>query len=338
MGGKPKKPLTCGALFSGIGGFCFGFEKAGFETAWAVDIDKDATATYAENFSKTKVVQGDICEINESKPTLAPVTLLHAGFPCQSFSPAGNRKGFEDERGMLFFEIVKLIKSWGEKKPKILVFENSAFLLHGEGGLWFNRIQFEIQRLGYWFNVENAVVIDTKKHAGLPQSRERLFMVAIDMDFMDYNPFTGVSSAAESISLEDILRLGEEDETYYMPEDNRYTKTISAEMRQHNDIRLFQLRRMQLRLQQPDHCPTLTANMGMGGHNVPFVMDNERLRKLTEWECLALQGFDSSSFRWADIAHTAKYRLIGNAVSPMISEKVATTIEKILGANEHVFA
>ena len=338
MGGRPKKRLTCGALFSGIGGFCFGFEKAGFETAWALDIDKDATATYAENFLETEVVQEDIRKINQSKPILDPVTILHAGFPCQSFSPAGNRKGFEDERGMLFFEIVDLIKSWGKNKPKILVFENSAFLLHGEGGLWFNKIQFEIQRLGYWFNVENAVIIDTKEHAGLPQRRERLFMVAIAMDFMDYNPFTGISSVAESIDLEGILQLGEEDEAYYMPEDNKYTKKISAAMRQYNDIRLFQFRRMQLRPQPPGHCPTLTANMGTGGHNVPFVMDGGRLRKLTERECLGLQGFDASSFRWAETTLATKYRLIGNAVSPMISEKIASTIGKILGANEHVFA
>ena len=134
MGGKPKKRLTCGALFSGIGGFCFGFEKAGFETAWAVDIDKDATATYAENFSDTKVVQDDIRKINKSKPTLDPVTLLHAGFPCQSFSPAGNRKGFEDERGMLFFEIVDLIKSWARKNRKSWFLRILPFYYTAKGG------------------------------------------------------------------------------------------------------------------------------------------------------------------------------------------------------------
>ena len=328
-------PLTCGALFSGIGGFCFGFEAAGFKTRWALDLDPDATETYKKNFTKTNVICEDIKRVNSSGLKMEPVDLLHAGFPCQSFSPAGNRLGFEDERGKLFFEIVELIKSWGDKKPGVLVLENSAFLLHGKGGEWFSSLQVAIQRLGYWFGIENAAIVDTRVHGGLPQNRERLFMVATSMDQMSFNPFTGIPPLEEKTDLESIVEMGQEDERYYMPADNKYTKKISAEAKKYNDVRLFQFRRMQLRPQAAGVCPTLTANMGTGGHNVPFVMDSGRLRKLTERECLALQGFDRDSFKWADISQGARYRLIGNAVSPRVSVRIAKVIKKFFKNYRH---
>lgn len=91
---------------------------------------------------------------------------------------AGKRLGFEDPRGKLFFEIIRLLNEWGSSKPKILVLENSPHLKDGEGGLWFRTIQTEIQRSGYWFGASSSFILDTRENGGLPQRRKRLFMIA----------------------------------------------------------------------------------------------------------------------------------------------------------------
>jgi DNA (cytosine-5)-methyltransferase 1 len=126
------------------------------------------------------------------------------------------------------------------------------------------------------------------------------------------------------------LELGKvKDEYYYLSEGNKYGAWISTEAKKHSDVRLFQLRKVVLRPQQPGMCPTLTANMGQGGHNVPFLMDNGRLRKLTEKECLRLQGFPGK-FRWSELSHSAKYRLIGNSVSPIVTEIIGEHVRTML--------
>ena len=122
-----RKQLSAGALFSGIGGFCLAFKSAGFQTKWANDFDPYACLVYRSNFPKTRLIEKDIRKLSVKKDKLAPVDILHAGFPCQSFSQAGSRRGFEDERGKLFFEIIRLVKEFGPKKPKVIVLENAPY-------------------------------------------------------------------------------------------------------------------------------------------------------------------------------------------------------------------
>jgi DNA (cytosine-5)-methyltransferase 1 len=322
--------FTAASLFCGIGGFCFGFDKAGIKTVWANDIDPEAIAVYERNFPQTTAVCADIREVNGSDMKPGPVDVLHAGFPCQSFSQAGNREGFRDDRGQLFHDLMLFVRRMGADHPKILVFENSPFLAIGDGGEWFDTVKKEIQRAGYWFDEKNAVLLDTRKHAGLPQRRERLFMVATSREWFDYNRFRGPIPGKRIKSLESMLELGKvSDEYYFLSEGNKYGAWISKEAKKHTDTRLFQLRKVVLRPQQPGVCPTLTANMGQGGHNVPFLLDHGRLRKLTEKECLRLQGFPGK-FKWAEISHSAKYRLIGNSVSPQIAEIIGETVSSML--------
>lgn len=321
---------TVGSLFCGIGGFCFGFEAAGFRTLWASDIDRDALSTYELNFPNVQPICGDIRELNSSEYSFPPVDVLHAGFPCQSFSQAGNRTGFNDERGQLFFEIIKLVKMLGDEKPKIILLENSPYIAIGEGGNWFDIIKNEIQKAGYWFGEKNAVVIDSRKNAGLPQRRERLFMVATSQTHFDFNPFVGPIDKTEVSLLVDLLELGTvTDEFYYLSEDNKYGAWISGEAKKVDDVRLFQLRRVILRPQPYGMCPTLTANMGAGGHNIPFLLDHGRLRKLTERECLRLQGFPEH-FEWPELSHQTMYRLVGNSVSPPVANILANFVKKTL--------
>jgi DNA (cytosine-5)-methyltransferase 1 len=308
------KKLTCGGLFSGIGGFCYGFESESFETLWAIDLDKDATDTYRENFKNVEVIQGDIASLNEMKAKLPQVDLLHAGFPCQSFSQAGNRKGFDDPRGALFFEIIKFIANQGSNRPAAILLENSPHLMWGDGGAWFDRVRIELQRSGYWFGPENAPIIDARAHGGLPQRRERLFMVALSREVFDYNPFFGLEENNVVDDLVELLDLdGSVEERYYLPKSNKYGNMIYEAGSKIPQNCLIQLRKSILRPQAPGVCPTLTANMGRGGHNVPFIIDTGRLRKLTERECLRLQGFPET-FTFPDIVSSAKYRLIGNEV------------------------
>src|SRR5664279_4193109 len=118
-----KKKLTVGALFSGIGGFCLAFEAAGFRTAWACDVDPYACSVYRSNFPTNRLIEKDVRKLSVKKDRLEPVDILHAGFPCQSFSQAGPRSGFDDERGKLFFEIIRLVKEFKQDKPRVLVFE-----------------------------------------------------------------------------------------------------------------------------------------------------------------------------------------------------------------------
>jgi DNA (cytosine-5)-methyltransferase 1 len=322
--------FTAASLFCGIGGFCFGFERVGIKTIWANDIEQEAIDVYRRNFPETKAICADIRDLNKSDEMPGLVDVLHAGFPCQSFSQAGNRKGFDDDRGQLFHELMVFIRRMGRNQPKVLVFENSPFLALGDAGEWFDTVRREIQRAGYWFDAKNAVVLDTRKNGGLPQRRDRLFMVATSRAWFDYNRFCGPIPKKRTKSLESLLELGKvKDEYYYLSEGNKYGAWISTEAKKHSDVRLFQLRKVVLRPQLPGMCPTLTANMGQGGHNVPFLMDNGRLRKLTEKECLRLQGFPGK-FRWSEISHSAKYRLIGNSVSPIVTEIIGEHVRTML--------
>ena len=140
--------MKCGALFAGIGGICTGFGNAGLPTTWAVEADPHASSTYAKNFPDTRLISRDIREVTVGGDNLEPVDILHAGFPCQSFSQAGAKMGFNDPRGRLFFEVIRLIGEFGANRPSVLVFENAPFLRYGEGGAWFLELQNAIRRAG----------------------------------------------------------------------------------------------------------------------------------------------------------------------------------------------
>jgi DNA (cytosine-5)-methyltransferase 1 len=125
---------------------------------------------------------------------------------------------------------------------------------------------------------------------------------------------------------------GEQDDQYYLPTDNRYFKMISKEKVDTRSLKhVYQLRKYFVRQKEPGICPTLTANMGHGGHNVPFIWDRRGLRKLTETECLKLQGFPKS-FKFPDaVSSVQRYAQIGNAVAPPVATLLARAVkEKIL--------
>ena len=232
-----KRKFTAGALFSGIGGLCLGFEQGGFKTSWASDHDDQVAQTCGLNFPKTKFVHEDIALINLDD--LKPVDVLHAGFPCQSFSQAGNREGFNDPRGKLFDVMFDKIEeaSW---KPAVLVFENAPYLKVGDEGRWFEKVKLRIKKAGYWFNSQNAFTLSTNKDAGLPQKRERLFMIATNKAVFDHNPFVKFPHSPEKKELLSMLQLGKvEKESYYLSEENRYGNWIYNEGIKYEEGRLY---------------------------------------------------------------------------------------------------
>jgi DNA (cytosine-5)-methyltransferase 1 len=322
--------FKCGALFSGIGGFCAGFKDEGLDTAWAVENDSYAANTYRHNFPDVRLLEKDIKEISVKKDNLEPVDILHAGFPCQSFSQAGEKQGFEDPRGQLFFEIIRLISEFKDKKPAILVLENAPFLKYGEGGAWFMAIQKEIQKAGYWFRQENAQEIDASIVTSVPQQRVRLFMVAFSMDHFLSGRFSFPQERHNHPKLMSnfIDFHGKVNPEYYLPPENRYYKMISSAVEDRECI--YQLRKYLVRSKEKGVCPTLTANMGLGGHNVPFIMNNKGLRKLTEYECLKLQGFPAD-FRFPDsVPRARRYTQVGNAVCVPVARLLAQRVREKL--------
>lgn len=124
---------------------------------------------------------------------------------------------------------------------------------------------------------------------------------------------------------------GVKDDIYYLSKENRYYHMITEEFVDTRAKRhVYQLRKYFVRQKQPGVCPTLTANMGMGGHNVPFIWDKKGLRKLTERECLRLQGFPES-FRFPDeISMGQRYEKIGNAVVPAVAKLLAIAVDDAL--------
>lgn len=336
-----NEALSAGALFSGIGGFCLGFERFGIPTVWAIENDAAAAKTYSVNVRGARVVTNgsepaDIKSVSVSRYDLEPVDVLHAGFPCQSFSQAGQRKGFDDPRGQLFYEVIRLIREFKDRKPSVLVLENAPYLRIGNGGRWFIEIMTEIRKAGYWFRESNACEIDTYVSTHLPQRRNRLFMVAFAVDRFRSGRFQfpskrheGPKDLSKFINFDGSV----DDDSYYLPPDNRYYRMISKEKGDKTCI--YQLRKYLVRVKDEGACPTLTANMGLGGHNVPFIRDAKGLRKLTEYECLKLQGFPETFIFPEEIIRYKRYMHVGNSVAVPIAELLAGAVKEKIQRERH---
>ena len=328
---KPKNAnrvhvATVASLFSGMGGFLGGAVNAGFKPLWASDIDAHCCATLKHRFPFTQIVEKPINALSVECDGLEPVDLLLAGFPCQSFSIGGRRRGFDDERGQAVFELFRLLREWGDYRPAILMLENVPNFQSGENGKWFAIIAKEIKRSGYWFRESvNARVINTAKLTGIPQDRNRLFMVACSTKGFGGNRYRFPEQRAKIRSLECFVDRSSKPDVGYMKEDGRFTAMIRNEIRASGRrAAVYQIRRHYARGRSDDMCPTLTANMGVGGHNVPFIQDEWGIRKLTVRECAMLQGFDDPDYLFPEIVSiNTKYKMIGNAVTQSVARLLA---------------
>lgn len=198
---KPKRKYKLIELFAGAGGLAIGMEKAGFRSILLNEIDRHACNTLRENRPKWNVIEGDIAEI-DFRRYKSEVDILSGGFPCQTFSYAGNKLGFDDARGTLFFEFARAVK---ESNPKVILGENVRGLLNHDNGKTLNIIKNIIDELGYKLvepRVLKAVFFQ------VPQKRERLLLVGIRKDLADYVEFHWPSPYKRILTLQDALKKG----------------------------------------------------------------------------------------------------------------------------------
>ena len=199
---KPLRPYKLLELFAGAGGLAIGMEKAGLESVFLNEIDKYACETLRHNRPNWNVVEGDISKIS-FKSYYNQIDLLSGGFPCQAFSYAGKKLGFDDTRGTLFFEFVRAVK---ETNPKVFLAENVRGLLNHDQGRTLDTIKYVISELGY--ELVKSQVLKAVFYQ-VPQKRERLFLVAVRKDLSEYVRFALPSPYSRIMTVRDALKKGE---------------------------------------------------------------------------------------------------------------------------------
>lgn len=312
-------------FFCGVGGFRLGFEKVSknFKCVFSNDIDKNAIKTYELNFSSEGPARQDVNSESISNLKVEDIPkfdLFLGGFPCQSFSIAGNRKGFDDARGNLFFDIIRILSY---HKPKAVLLENVKNLQNHDNGNTYNVIITELKKLGYFVK---SAILNTCKHAGIPQNRERIFIVGF-LNEKSIEKFNFPKEEKLEKKVVDLIEEKVDDSFYYFENSKIYPKLNSEITKKIKDNQLYQYRRHLVRENKSKLCPTLTANMGSGGHNVPILRDMYGIRKLTPRECFRFQGFPDS-FKFPNIANSHLYKQAGNSVTVPLISKLAMEIQK----------
>lgn len=308
-------------LFAGIGGIKIGFEYAGFQCVFSNDYDRNAKITFDFNFSdlfdlSKELVLGDIRNIPATE--IPDFDILCAGFPCQPFSIAGNKQGFNDDkdRGNLFFDIVRILNA---KKPKAFLLENVKNLYtHDRGNTMKVILENLEQNLGYHVT---SKVLNTMEYGNIPQNRERIYIVGFS-DPEAYSNFKFPDKIRLTKSIHDCLQKDDVSEKYYYNDKPLYKKLVKEVT---NPNTVYQWRRKYVRENKNNVCPTLTANMGMGGHNVPIILDQKGIRKITPRECANFQGFPET-YKLPKIADSHLYKQFGNSVSVSVIRRIANNM------------
>ncbi|OHQ30158.1 DNA cytosine methyltransferase [Staphylococcus sp. HMSC068D03] len=307
------------SLFAGVGGIDLAFEQTGnFETIIANEIDAKASETYRLNFNN-ELIQKDIRDIEPEN--LPDFDVLLSGFPCTSFSIAGYRKGFEDETsGDLFFETLKVIV---EKQPQIVFLENVKNLVGHDKGNTFKVIREALETNGYHIKYQ---VLNAKDYGNIPQNRERIYIVGFK-DIEQYKNFDFPKPIYLKQRITDVIDFSKRvDDNFYYTEDKYKFYHLLKESIVKSDT-IYQWRRKYVRENKSNVSPTLTANMGTGGHNVPLILSKHGIRKFTPRECFSLQGFPES-FKLPDLANSHLYKQAGNSVVVPVVNRIAQNIYK----------
>jgi DNA (cytosine-5)-methyltransferase 1 len=332
----PSEALTCGcrlvyvkyfSLFSGIGGFESGFPKS-WECVGFSEVDRYAIQIYKNHFRHKNY--GDITKINIAK--LPNFHLLCGGFPCQAFSIAGNRRGFEDMRGTLIFEVCRLAKA---KQPRLILLENVKGLLSHDSGSTFYTIIRSLDELGY--DLQWQVL--NSKNFGVPQNRERVFIVGHLRGTRrpEVFPFTG-SNAKD---IEQLNKPGHSNDRVFGANGISPTLTTMQGGGKQPFVLNQQTRnsdRPSLRyssggsglLVKKDQAFCLPTSGGSGQYLL-----GAKIRRLTPVECERLQGFpdhwtaygvddiSATRGRTVQISDTQRYKCLGNAVTVNVIREIA---------------
>lgn len=326
-------------LFAGIGGIRLGFEKAfgdKFETVFVSEWDKFAQMTYKANFSDNFNIAGDITKIKEDEIPSFDICL--AGFPCQAFSMAGKRQGFNDDykglcRGTLFMDVARICEY---HKPKVIFCENVKGLLNHDKGRTFSVIKKTFENLGYkvFFRVLNS------KDFGVPQNRERIYIVCFRNDIAIGN-FEFPEGRKKEICIRDIMEDAPIESKYYLSE--VYVDTLKRHKERHiskgngfgyviRDIDGISGtivcggmgRERNLIIDHREHSMIPTTKI-KGGINA------EDIRRMTPREWARLQGFPDD-FK-LDLADVHLYKQLGNSVTVNVIYEIANKIKNVIYGN-----
>lgn len=327
-------------LFAGIGGFRLAMQNLGGKCVFSSEWDDGAKQTYFENYGE--VPFGDITK-SETKDLIPEhFDVLCAGFPCQAFSVAGYRKGFDDVRGTLFFDVAEILE---KHRPKAFYLENVKNLQGHDEGRTFNKIMDVLEnRLGYkvFHNV-----MSPSEYADIPQNRERIFIIGFDpeqVNIPEGYQFAFPEKMEKTVKIGDIINYDISDNalTYNEKYNSRYYPQMKDVINKKETV--YQWRRVYVRENKSNECPTLTANMGGGGHNVPLIWTGKEIRKLSPEECLGFQGFPvgrpagknyENPFRFpTTIAQSKKYKQAGNSVTTPLIERVAVGLVDYIMTNQ----
>ena len=299
-------------------------------------------------------------ELQREKILKYKTDVLNGGFPCQAFSIAGERKGFDDERGNLFWSIIRLIKDLDKihGKLRILFLENVKNLKSHDNGNTYKVIKSELEKVGYIIKEE---VLNTMDYSDLPQNRESIYIVGFlnEQDAHKFDLFDRIKNLkikkSSNERMEDTKKVidysitSKDYEKYYytrkkyphyfiteeeynqIPPEVRKEERVNLEEQINEMYQFYQVRRgMYVRKNMSAVCPTLTANMGTGGHNVPLIKVNDGIRKITPKETFKLQGFPigqgyelPKKYNGRSYSDAQLYKQAGNAVSVPIIKFLA---------------
>ena len=309
------------SFFGGVGGIDLGFEQTKkFSTVYINEFDKNAQETISVNFPDVRLDRRDIHEVKAEE--VPNTDLIVGGFPCQAFSIAGYRKGFEDERGDLFFELLRIIKF---HKPRAIFIENVKNMVTHDHGNTFKVIREALTLNGYYIKWK---VMNSKNYGDIPQNRERIYIVG----FLSKNAFDKFKFPEEielKKTLKDVIDFDtlEEEKYYYRKGVQPFYDKLAEDVSSQESV--YQWRRQYVRENKNGVVPTLTANMGTGGHNVPIILTKNGIRKLTPRETFNVQGFPKD-FKLPNISNGQLYKQAGNSVVVPLIKRIANRIANAL--------
>ena len=312
-------------LFCGLGGFRIALEKQNCKCVFSSDIDEAVSKVYENNFGDYP--SGDITKIDAKD--IPEFDILCGGFPCQSFSIAGKRLGFEDTRGTMFFEVARILR---EKKPKAFILENVKGLTNHDKGKTLNTILDILNELGYDF----VYKILNSSDFGIPQSRERWYCVGVRKDLKINLNENDIFPPEQMLlySYDDIIDDKKKYDSYKISDickKNIQTYIDKVKDRKSKYTLAYEIRPSRCQFRANGISPCLTAKMGTGGNNVPVVV--ELNRKLTERECLKLMGYPDT-YKIGTGAQA--YKQIGNSVIVPILEYISKQLVELLKKGEAI--
>jgi len=325
--------IRVGDLFNGIDGFALGFQKAGgYRTVWSCDNNKYANQIHYKNYGEENHYPIDVRRINPEE--LPDFDLLSAGFPCQSFSVAGKRKGFQDSRGTLFFEICRIAEA---KRPALLLLENVKGLLNHDGGRTFTIILQSLDDLGYW--VEWQIL--NSKYFGVPQNRERVFLIGhlrgtggreifpISQIHKDHSQGNKTEAWRQiGATLSGRSAGGQNARGNYVMTPREISTALDANYWKgpdKHDARTVIFDYLNRSIREDTIFNTLKTSQGSSSSS-PSLLDGVKIRRLTPIECERLQGFPDG---WTEgISDTQRYKCLGNAVTVNVIEFLGKRIKE----------